>query len=120
MIARERTGEQMNEISVTQRRGVLLAGLTLPVLALTPTMSRAGSPLLGGLMAVDRFLATWRGEGPEQPRVSKVERTYEPALAGRFMVARSTSRYKRQPMNPKGETHQDMGWYNRGHAVHQG
>lgn len=94
-----------------ERRGVLLAGLTLPLLALAPTRSHARSPLLGGLMTMDRFLGTWRGEGQGQPGTSKVERTYEPALGGRFLVARNTSRYEPQPKNPKGETHQDVGWY---------
>lgn len=97
--------------TMTGRRGVLLAGLAVPMLTLASTSAHAASPLLGKLSVMDRFLGTWKGEGQGQPGTSHVERSYEPALGGRFLVARNTSRYEPQPKNPKGETHQDVGWY---------
>jgi hypothetical protein len=75
-----------------------------PALAQAPALHR-------GLTPVRRFLGRWRGDGEGQPGVSTVERSYEPALGGRFLMARHTSRYARQPKNPKGEVHEDLGFF---------
>jgi len=81
------------------------------MLVLTSTRADAGSALLGGLAAMDRFLGPWRGEGQGQPGKRQVDRTSEPALGGRFLLTLDTSRCEPQPLNPKGETHQEVGWY---------
>jgi len=90
------------------RRSTLLA-LAAP-LAAGPAAAQAPT-LHRGLAPVQRFLGLWRGDGEGQPGVSTVERSYEPALGGRFLMARHTSRYAPQPKNPKGERHEDLGFF---------
>lgn len=59
---------------------------------------------------MSRFVGRWRGTGKGEPGVSTVERSYTPALAGRFIEVRNTSIYAPQAANPKGEVHDDIGY----------
>lgn len=70
---------------------------------------------------MSRFVGQWRGEGDGDPGHSTVERTYELALDGQYLCVRNKSTYLPQPKNPKGEVHQDIGFYSfddaRGRAI---
>jgi len=59
---------------------------------------------------IARFLGTWRGTGSGQPGDSKVERSYASIMGGRFIEVRNRSVYAKQPKNPNGETHEDLGY----------
>ena len=57
------------------------------------------------------FVGAWRGTGVGQPGVSQVERSYQFVLNGKFLEVKSKSTYPPQDKNPKGEVHEEMGWF---------
>ncbi|MBL8115121.1 MAG: FABP family protein [Acidobacteria bacterium] len=58
-----------------------------------------------------RLEGTWRGTGAGEPGTSTVERTYAFVLRGKFLEARQKSTYAPQEKNPKGELHEDLGYF---------
>ena len=62
------------------------------------------------------FIGTWKGTGKGEPGVSQVERVYQSILNGKFIQINHKSIYAPQEKNPKGETHEDVGFfsYDRG------
>ena len=63
------------------------------------------------LAAIAPLVGKWVGTSEGQPGAGTVERLYEPALAGRFIRVRNRSIYPPQEKNPKGETHEDEGFF---------
>ncbi len=57
------------------------------------------------------FIGSWTGTGKGQSGLSQVERTYEFVLNNNYLHVKSQSIYPPQDQNPKGEVHQDMGFY---------
>ena len=90
------------------RRRALALGLS--GLAMIPGAAMAADRVHASLVPIIRLLGTWAGDGEGQPGVSRVERTYQPALGGRFILATNRSTYAPQPKNPKGEVHDDVGY----------
>ncbi len=86
------------------RRALVTSALLLPALAIRP----ARAELHAGLGGLARLVGTWRGEGDGEPGHSVVERSYEEALGGAFIVGRHRSSYAPQPKNPKGEEHHHL------------
>jgi hypothetical protein len=62
------------------------------------------------------FLGNWQGTGTGEPGNSQVERFYQSVLNGKYIQINHKSVYAPQPKNPKGETHEDIGFisYDRG------
>jgi hypothetical protein len=65
------------------------------------------------------FLGSWIGKGKGQPGTSQVEREYQFVLNGQFLQVRSRSVYQPQEKNPKGEVHEDVGFFSYDHARKQ-
>ena len=61
------------------------------------------------------FVGTWEGTGTGKPGNSTIEREYKFTLANKFLQATHRSTYAPQDKNPKGEVHDDLGYfyYNR-------
>jgi hypothetical protein len=101
----------MAPISRRALAGVALGGL---VLAHARSASAADAPAAGplrkDLLPLARFIGKWIGEGDGEPGHSTLERTYEPTLGGKFLMVHHQSNYAPQPKNPKGETHNDVGF----------
>jgi hypothetical protein len=57
------------------------------------------------------FVGSWKGTSEGQPGSATVERTYERTLGNRFIRVRNRSVYPPQAKNPKGETHEDEGFF---------
>lgn len=96
------------------RRGIV-AGAGALVLAerasaLTPPPP-APLKLHPSLAPLQRFVGSWDGQGEGEPGESIVARLYEPAIGGRFLMVRNSSTYLPQAKNPKGETHEDLGFF---------
>ena len=51
------------------------------------------------------FIGNWEGIGKGEPGESKVERSYEFVLEGKFLLAKNKSFYPPQEKNPQGEVH---------------
>ena len=57
------------------------------------------------------FVGSWKGTGKGEPGVSQVERTYQSILNGKFIQINHKSTYAPQEKNPKGEVHEDIGFF---------
>jgi len=62
------------------------------------------------LEPVSFLLGLWKGTSTGQPGDAAVEREYTRVLNGRFIHVRNRSTYPPQQRNPKGETHEDIGF----------
>src|SRR5687768_6627207 len=79
-------------------------------LALATPMA-AQTPVVDNLGAVAPMLGKWVGTSEGQPGTGTVERDYERALGSRFIRVRNRSTYPPQEKNPKGEVHEDEGFF---------
>jgi hypothetical protein len=59
---------------------------------------------------VRQFIGNWEGDSQGQPGVGKMEREYVFVLRDRFVRVSNKAFYPPQKKNPKGETHQDLGF----------
>lgn len=57
------------------------------------------------------FVGMWEGTGKGESGESKVERKYEFALNNSFLQVAHRSNYAPQEKNPKGEVHDDLGFF---------
>ena len=97
---------------VTQRypRAAIAAGALLLAIAI-PGPVLAQQPPADDLAAIAPFIGRWTGTSEGQPGKGTVERHYERALGSRFIRVRNRSTYPPQEKTPKGETHEDEGFF---------
>ena len=57
------------------------------------------------------FAGRWQGAVTGEPGRGSSERSYQYVLGGRFLELRNRSVYPPQEKNPKGETHEDVGYF---------
>ena len=57
------------------------------------------------------FVGKWEGTGKGEPGTSTVEREYKFTLNDKFLQASHKSTYAPQEKNPKGEIHDDLGFF---------
>jgi hypothetical protein len=86
----------------------LLLALALP--AALVAYVQPSSPT-DSLAPVARLVGKWTGTSEGQPGKGQVEREYERVLGARFIQVRNRSIYLPQEKNPKGETHEDVGFF---------
>ena len=87
---------------------VLLAATLLSTLARAQGPSPAPVDTLASL---GRLVGRWTGTSEGQPGKGAVERQYERVLGSKFIQVRNRSTYPPQEKNPKGETHEDLGFF---------
>jgi hypothetical protein len=87
-------------------RAVIVCGLSAGLVTAQPQSSPTSDPL----GPVARLLGRWTGTAEGQPGKGEVERQYERILGAKFIQVRNRSRYPPQEKNPKGETHEDIGF----------
>ncbi len=63
------------------------------------------------LAALDALIGRWHGTSEGKPGAGTVEREYSRVLRSRFVKVRNVSTYPPQEKNPKGETHEDVGFF---------
>lgn len=65
------------------------------------------------------FIGSWKGTGKGESGISQVERTYQSILNGKYIQINHKSVYAPQEKKPKGETHEDIGFfsYDRGRKL---
>lgn len=57
------------------------------------------------------FIGKWEGDSQGEPGVGKMEREYAFALRDRFIQVSNKAVYPPQTKNPKGENHEDLGFF---------
>ena len=57
------------------------------------------------------FVGTWKGEGGGEPGIGKYERSYQLILSNNFVEIKNRSTYPPTNKNPKGEVHEDIGYF---------
>lgn len=57
------------------------------------------------------FIGQWAGEGGGEPGQGKYERTYQFILSKNFIEIKNKSTYPPSDKNPKGEVHEDIGYF---------
>lgn len=94
-----------------------LALLTASLLSLPATLvaahdaaPQAGAKKSDPWQPVRVLLGAWEGDSQGQPGSGKCEREYRLTLKDRFIQVNSKSTYPPQEKNPKGETHEDVGF----------
>lgn len=88
-----------------------LACLIAAVLAISPgSSSGQGSPA-AALDRLGMLVGSWEGTTEGQPGKGTVRRTYSWALNRRFIRVQNRSEYPAQEKNPKGEVHEDEGFF---------
>jgi hypothetical protein len=63
------------------------------------------------LSPLDFLVGEWEGTSEGKPGSGVAQRGYSRVLGGRYIEVRNTTTYPPQPKNPKGETHQDVGFF---------
>lgn len=99
---------------VTQRYPQAAASRVLALAvaaAFAVPMAAAQSPAGDALAPLTPLLGRWTGTAEGQPGKGTVERDYERALGSRFIRIRNRSAYPPQEKNPKGEIHEDEGFF---------
>ena len=88
------------------------AVLAVPFLmaATLPVAGQQSAPA-DNLAPIAPFIGRWTGTSEGQPGKGTVERDYERALRSRFIRIRNVSIYPPQEKNPKGERHEDEGFF---------
>ena len=97
--------------SRTRRLARAALGLSL-VCFVSVTDGRAQQPTAPDPFAPVAFMiGRWEGSSEGQPGKASVRREYSRALNGRFVRVRNRSEYPVQDKNPKGEIHEDEGFF---------
>ena len=97
---------------VTQRyprAAIATASLALVMALSGPLLAQ--QPAADNLAPIAPLLGRWTGTSEGQPGKGTVERDYERALGSRFIRVRNRSTYPPQDKNPKGEIHEDEGFF---------
>jgi hypothetical protein len=63
------------------------------------------------------FIGKWEGDSQGEPGVGKMERDYSFVLRDRFVQVSNKAVYPPQKKNPKGETHEDLGFFGYDRAL---
>jgi hypothetical protein len=85
---------------------------TLLLILFVPLLTAAQTPRQDDVWQPFKyFLGTWSGTGKGEPGISHLEREYKFVLGGKFLNVIHKSVYKPQEKNPKGETHEDWGFF---------
>jgi hypothetical protein len=90
------------------------AALTVILLSVLAAAAQADAKT-DALRALDFFAGRWTGKGNGVPGSSDTVREYRFTLGGRFLEVSNRAVYAPQEKNPKGETHEDRGFFSYDH-----
>jgi hypothetical protein len=84
----------------------------LIIFLLLPAVSFAQSTKKDSLwFTLKPFIGTWAGDGEGEPGKGKYERSYQFILNKNFIEIKNKSTYPPSANNPKGEVHEDIGYF---------
>jgi hypothetical protein len=93
------------------RTGVMVALALVLTGGAATAQTPAEAPVPDPLAPLAGLVGTWVGTSEGQPGKGTVERHYERVWNARYIRVRNRSVYRPQEKNPKGETHEDEGWF---------
>lgn len=93
------------------RRDASLVVVAAVVVGLGSAVARSQSSGPDPLAPLDFLVGKWTSRSDGQPGQGTGEREYVRVLGSRFIQARNTVTYPPQPKNPKGERHEDVGFF---------
>ena len=98
---------------ITQRYspGGAKAAALFTLISMTVVTAVAQSSPPDNFAPLAPLLGKWQGTSEGQPGNGTVEREYDRALGSRFVRVRNRSTYPPQEKNPKGEKHEDEGFF---------
>lgn len=82
---------------------LILTILLIPIVSSAQTSDDIWKPF-------QTFIGEWKGTSDGEPGKGTYERSYKFIFDGRFIEVRNKSVYPKQEKNPKGETHEDVGY----------
>jgi hypothetical protein len=90
---------------------VLAAAFVMPhaIAGENPDMTKQGDQA-DPFKAVRQLIGKWEGDSLGIPGAGKMEREYQFVLGNRFVQVANKAIYPAQEKNPKGETHEDLGF----------
>jgi hypothetical protein len=92
--------------------GAVSAVLIATALTSAAPAASAQAPAAADTLApLAALIGEWKGTTEGQPGNGTVERSYERVLGSRFIQLRNRSTYPPQDKNPKGEVHEDVGFF---------
>lgn len=100
-------------------------GLVILLIAVVPSSSHLLSTTIAGqqsstnkqpeksdpFKSLRLFIGKWKGDSQGQPGVGTMEREYDFVLKDKFVQVKNKATYPPQPKNPKGESHEDLGFF---------
>jgi hypothetical protein len=104
------------KLRLNRRHAVLLAVVLGAALLLPHSAAGQNPPPSKPADQVDPFkpvrqlIGKWEGDSQGKPGVGKMEREYLFVLSNRFLQVSNKATYPAQEKNPKGETHEDLGF----------
>lgn len=99
--------------SMRSKAGRFLVGALFVMLAGSSSAPRASqsAPPVDPLAPLDFLIGRWEGTTEGEPGRGTVQREYTRVLGSRFVHLTNRSVYPPQEKNPKGETHDDLGYF---------
>ena len=97
---------------------VLLGGILLPypVAGRQPSTNKQ-TEKADAFKALRPFVGKWKGDSQGKPGVGTMEREYGFVLRDKFIQVKNKATYAPQEKNPKGEVHEDLGFFSYDRAV---
>jgi hypothetical protein len=95
----------------------MLTALAMMPFTLTGAESEGPSSNADSWKSLRAFVGQWQGAVSGEPGSGKAERTYAFVLNNRFIQINNKSVYPPQKKNPKGETHEDIGFFSYDRAA---
>jgi uncharacterized membrane protein len=96
---------------IAQRRRVGSGAIVLVLAVAGHSLSAQTTEATQSLAVLDGLIGTWQGTAEGEPGRGTVEREYTRVLRSQFVRSENTSVYAPQEKNPKGEQHEDVGYF---------
>lgn len=91
--------------------GTVRAGLSLVCLLVPAVIAAQPPPATDPFERVGFLIGRWEGTSEGQPGKGTVHREYTRAMNSRFIRVHNRSEYPPMEKSPKGEIHEDEGWF---------
>jgi len=88
------------------RKKIILLLVMLPILLMAQTEKKQDV-----WQPVQFLVGTWEGQGEGKSGISKVWKDWHFVLNGKFLHMKTKAVFEPQEKNPKGETHEDLGYF---------